>query len=88
MKSIEPRVFEYKIKYNVDVPSNAMNSHHYYMACTVDQAVYFHEETMKRRKAVGSILCVEWYNPWANRWEDQSNSIKQTKHLPIRHENN
>ena len=87
MKQTEPRVFEYRIKYNADETISAMNSYHYYMACDTDQALSFHNKTMERRQAQGQILSVYWYNPWADRWEDQEYSINKNKQLITRHEN-
>ena len=85
MKQTEPRVFEYRIKYNVGSITSAMNNYHYYMACTADQALSFHDRMMQRRRATSQTISVEWRNPWNNTWEDKSDCIMRTN---TQHENN
>lgn len=77
MKHKEPRLFEYRIKYNAGDDISAMNSYHYYMAETAAQAYDFHLKTMNRLHAHAQHLSVECRNPWSNRWEDASDVLHQ-----------
>lgn len=86
MKHREPRQFEFRIKYNAGKYTSAMDSYHYYMAETAEQAFVYHIRAMERLSANAQHLCVERRNPWSNRWEDTSEVLN---HEPVRveHEN-
>lgn len=77
MKQLEPRLFEYRIKYNAEDVQSAMDSYHYYMACTADQALSFHDHVMKRHRARAQNISIEKRNPWNGRWEDRSEVLSR-----------
>ena len=70
-----PRLYEFRIKYNVGANNSAMNSYHYYMAETGEAAYSYHTDTMNRRHVTGQNLSIERYNPWSKRWEDASEAL-------------
>ena len=74
-KETQARLFEFRIQYNVGKYGSAMDSYHYYMAETAEQAYQFHIECMKRVQKPSESLCVERKNPWNHKWEDQSEVI-------------
>lgn len=84
MKQTNPRLFEFRIKYNAGSELSAMNSFHYYMAETAEQAYQFHLDAMCRLHATAQHLSVERKNPWNNKWEDVSEVLN---HSPIKIEN-
>jgi hypothetical protein len=75
-KSKQARLYEYRIKYNAGIGHAAFDNYHYYMAETAEQAFEYHLEALRRHHTQCQSLCVEQRNPWANRWEDMSETIK------------
>lgn len=80
----KPRLFEFRVRYNVDACVSAMDSYHYYMAENPNQALKFHLDTMERRQAIAQHVAVEKFNPWSRKWEDVSEVLE---HMPNNNEN-
>jgi hypothetical protein len=74
----DDRLFEYRILYNHSEEISAMNNYHYFMACSAEQALDYHNIMNEHNGVVAQTISVEKYNPWAERWEDRS-SILNTK---------
>jgi hypothetical protein len=77
----EPKLHEYRVKYNPGA-SHAMNdSYHYFQAQTAEQALLFHEETMKRKGLESQTVSVEEKDPYRSvagvppKWLDRSEVI-------------
>lgn len=79
MKEKEPRLFEYRIKYNAEPTRSAINNYHYYNAFTASQALDFHDSMLRKNNLVLQTLSVEKFNPYSNKWEDRSEILKTTK---------
>lgn len=75
------RLFEYRIQYNAGAEVSALDSYHYYMAESAEQAFEFHILAMKRLNACAQHLRVERKNPWNDRWEDASEVLD---HRPVK----
>ena len=75
------RLFEYRIKFNAGEELSALNSYHYYMAETAEQAFEFHLQAMRKRSRSAQHLEVERKNPWNNKWEDASEVLD---HQPVK----
>jgi len=84
-KSSEPKLFEYRIQYNAGVNHSALDSYHYYMAESADQALSFHRASIKNKHVCVQEVSIEKYNPYADRWEDKSDHIIE-KELDYRYE--
>lgn len=69
------RLFEYRIKYNMGVTHSEMDNYHYYNAYNAEQALGFHLKMVAKNKLKMQTLSVEKFNPYANRWEDESEII-------------
>ena len=75
-KYVQPRLYEFRIKYNAGLDHSAFDNYHYYMAETPEQAFDYHLAAIRKHHLTCQNLCVERKNPWANRWEDKSKQIK------------
>lgn len=71
------RLFEFRIKYNVGSYHSEMDNYHYYNAYNSSQALAFHMEMIKKNKLEMQTLSVEKYNPYSQRWEDESECLNQ-----------
>jgi len=71
------KLFEYRVKYNAGVGHSAMDSYHYYNAEDASQALSFHNMMMKKHGFKSQTLSVERKNPYANRWEDESEILNK-----------
>ena len=69
------RLFEYRIKYNIGVAHAEMDNYHYYNAYNAEQALAFHFKMVAKNNLKMQTLSVEKFNPYANRWEDESEII-------------
>ena len=67
----------YRIKYNIGAEHAAMDSYHYYQALNAQQALEFHEFSMKRKKYFCQILSIEKKNIYSNKWEDCSDILSK-----------
>lgn len=85
MKEVQSRLYEFRIKYNAGLEIAALDSYHYYMAETAEDAYRFHIEAMERLHAPAQHLSVERRNPWTYKWEDASEVID---HKPVKIEQN
>ena len=72
MNDSEPRLHEFRIKYNAGASHSAQDSYHYYNAETASKALSFHNSMIRRNKLNMQTLAVEKYNPYSNLWEDKS----------------
>ena len=72
----EERLFEYRILYNASKSLIAMDSYHYYMAASAQEAFDFHDSAMKYKKFCSQNLKVERFDPYADRWQDESDLCK------------
>lgn len=79
MKEKEPRLFEYRIKYNAESTHSALDNYHYYNAFTASQALDFHDSSLRKNNLVLQTLSVEKFNPYSNKWEDKSEILTTTK---------
>lgn len=77
MKQKDPRMFEYRIRYQV-TPS-VISNYHYYMAFDAKQALAFHEEMMQKRGWDLETISIEKNNPYSSKWEDKSDFLPTTK---------
>ena len=77
-KNREPRIFEYRIKYNSGLDHSALDSCHFYSAISAEKALEFHFSIMKKKSFQGQVISVEEKNPFSRRWEDMSHVIKET----------
>ena len=71
-KSNEPKLFEYRIKYNAGAGHAAQDSYHYYNAQNAEQAFNFHNSMVKKHNLRMQTLSIEKYNPYSDSWEDRS----------------
>lgn len=79
MKEKEPRLFEYRIKYNAESAHSAIDNYHYYNAFNAPQALCFHESMLEKNNLILQTLSIEKFNPYSNKWEDKSNFLPTTK---------
>lgn len=71
----EPKLFEYRIKYNAGAGHSALDSYHYYNATDAEHALEFHYAMIEKHKLRMQTLSVEKYNPYSDNWEDESNLV-------------
>jgi hypothetical protein len=64
----EPKLYEYRIKYNAGSRRSAMNSFHYFQAFSAGQALEYHLAMMNNKGYNGQTLSVEKKDPYANKW--------------------
>jgi len=64
----EPKLYEYRIKYNAGAGRSAMDSFHYFQAFTAVQALEYHLAMMNNKGYNGQTLSVEKKDPYANKW--------------------
>lgn len=74
-QSVNNKLFEYRIKYNAGKEMSAINNYHYYMAESAKQAFEFHNFSLKHKNICAQNLSIERYNPYSERWENESDSI-------------
>jgi len=73
----EPRIFEYRVKYNVGAEHSAIDSYHYYYAINASDALIYHNTVMANKNVGCQIISVEKKNPYSNKWEDESSILNQ-----------
>ena len=78
-KKREPRLFEYRIRYNAGAGHSAVDSYHYYSALNAEQALGFHVSMMKKKELSGQTISIEEKNPYSQKWEDKSEIIENYK---------
>jgi hypothetical protein len=74
-QSTNNKLFEYRIKYNVGKDVAAINNYHYYMAESAQQALSFHDFSLKHKHVCAQNLSIERYNPYSDKWENESDSL-------------
>lgn len=74
-KSHSPKLFEYRIKYNIGASHAEMDNYHYYNAFSAEEALNFHLQMVEKHNLKMQTISVEKYNPYADRWEDESEII-------------
>lgn len=74
-KPNEPKLFEYRIKYNIGAYHAEMDNYHYYNALNAEEALNFHFKMIEKNHLEMQTISVEKYNPYADRWEDESEII-------------
>lgn len=72
------RQFEYRIIYRKQNCVQANN--HYYMAESAEQALDFQLEVMEHRGWELEIIKIEQFNPWSERWIDESEILNNIVH--------
>lgn len=75
--SNQNRLFEFRIRYNAEEQHCAMDNYNYFMAETCDQALDFHLTMIQARHHAVQNISVERFNPWSERWEDQSEVLNR-----------
>tara|TARA_Y100001938_G_C8048638_1_gene410369 strand:- start:388 stop:630 length:243 start_codon:yes stop_codon:yes gene_type:complete len=73
--NLEPRTFEYRIKYNPEASHSAMDSYHYYNAINASDALIYHNTVMSNKNKECQVISVEKKNPYSNKWEDESDIL-------------
>ena len=74
-KSDSPRLFEFRIKYNIGAYHSEMDNYHYYNAFSAEEALDFHLKMIEKNHLEMQTISIEKYNPYADRWEDESEII-------------
>lgn len=75
-KSDEIKLREYRVKYNAGPHHSAVDSYHYYNAETPSQALDYHNIMMQKHGYESQTISIEEKNPYADRWEDRSEILK------------
>jgi hypothetical protein len=75
-KKERSRLYEFRIRYNAGSEHSAFDNYHYYMAETASQAFEFHRKAMRKKHLCAQNISVEKYDLYAERWEDQTSSVK------------
>lgn len=79
-KSNQPKLYEYRIKYNAGADHAFHDSYHYYNAENAEQALDFHFSMVEKHELQMQTLSLEKFNPYSEQWEDES-EILETKEL-------
>ena len=75
-KYSQPKLYEFRIKYNAGADHSVQDSYHYYQAENASQAMSFHKNMMKRKNFYSQTLSVEKKCPYRNKWMDESDEVK------------
>ena len=73
----KPKLFEFRVKYNAGAEHSMQDNYHYYNAGSAEDALDFHASMIEKHKLVVQTLAVEKYNPYSDKWEDESYVINQ-----------
>lgn len=73
--SQKSRLYEFRILYNAESQHSFLDSYHYYMAENASDAFKFHRKAMRKLHACAQNLAVERYNPYSERWEDETHLV-------------
>ena len=76
-KQNEKNLFEYRIRYNAGTDHCFLDSYHYYMAETANQAFSFHQNMMKSKNLHCQNISIEKYNKYSEKWEDETSLLKK-----------
>lgn len=74
-KTSEPRLFEYRIKYNAEADHVELDNYHYYNAPDAQTALEFHNAMIEKHHIAMQTLSIEKYNPYSRLWEDKSDIL-------------
>ena len=72
-----PKLFEYRIKYNAGQYHSMQNNYHYYNAESAEDALDFHLAMLEKHELQVQTLSIEKYNPYSDKWEDESTILNQ-----------
>jgi len=73
----EPKLFEFRIKYNAGEYHSHIDNYHYYNAENPIQALEFHLSMVEKHNLHLQTLSIEMYNPYSGRWEDKSKILPE-----------
>lgn len=71
------KLFEYRIKYNAGAYHSMQDNYHYYNAECAESALEFHLSMIEKHDLIVQTLAVEKYNPYSDKWEDESYVLNQ-----------
>ena len=71
MKNNEPRLYEFRIKYNAHKEHSEIDNFHYYMAKNAQEAYGFHLYSLEHNHLEAQSISVERKNPWTGMWEKE-----------------
>jgi len=74
------KLYEYRILYNASSLMMVMDSYHYYMASSAQQAFDYHDSAMRYKNYCSQNLKVERFDPYADKWIDES-ELCQLQHF-------
>lgn len=72
MRETEPRLYEYRIKYNATENTIANDSYHYFMAKNAEEAFDSHIMMLRKKGFKVQNISVERLNPYSGKWEDET----------------
>lgn len=78
-KYSNPKLFEFRIRYNAGADHSAHDSYHYYNAEDAHQALEYHQAMMKKRGYNSQFVSIEKKNPYANKWEGVTLGLDEYK---------
>ena len=82
-KYINPKLFEFRIKYNFGTERSVTDSYHYYTAENAKDAFKYHSLMMKKYKFKSQTISVERKDPYRSianvppKWIDESSVINE-----------
>jgi hypothetical protein len=74
-KHFKRQIFEFRVKYNAGAGHSALDSYHYYSAESAEQALSYLNIMMEKHGFTSQTISVEKKNPYASRWEDESQVV-------------
>lgn len=77
-KTNDPKLFEYRIKYNAEESHVELDNYHYYNATDAEHALDFHNAMIKKHGLIMQTISIEKYNPYSRKWEDESEVLNQS----------
>lgn len=78
-KNSEPKLYEYRIKYNATKEVLASDNYHYFMAKDANEAFDAHMLMLKKNKLEVQNISIEKFNPYSSRWEDETLIVLEEK---------
>ena len=74
----EPKLFEFRIRYNAGADHAELDSFHYYNAVDAEHALAFHNAMVEKHNYSMQTVSIEKYNPYSQQWEDESEVLNQS----------
>lgn len=65
----EQRVYEFRIRYNAHRDHSALDTFHYYMAVSAEEAYKYHLYSLLSKGLEAQSISIEKKNPWTGKWE-------------------